>query len=192
MSNPEKNQSKYSVPLYHLELVRDKNLHYRSVDKIEAAAEVFHELLDDSPVEKLAVIHCNTVMQMIAAEVLAVGSLEMVSASMADVFRSAILHNAPVIWLAHNHVSGPAYPSPMDYRYTLKAVEASILLEIHLQDHLVISLGTHWSIKSHQNEMNSEIKRMDTEDTLRELANKLIGYTPHGLPLMLPKLPPLR
>ena len=50
----------HMVPLYHLELVRERDIKYRKILTIEAAAEIFHEMLDSSPVEKMAVLHVGS------------------------------------------------------------------------------------------------------------------------------------
>ncbi|HEY5268152.1 MAG TPA: JAB domain-containing protein [Candidatus Saccharimonadales bacterium] len=141
------------VPLYHLELVRERDIEYKDVLPIENAAAVFHSMLDSSPVEKLAVIHTNTQMKMIGAEIVAIGSLEKVSAQMCDIFKGAIQNNAYSIWLAHNHVDGNVQASSQDYLFTQRVIEASRLLGVALYDHLVIAPGKCFSIWNHQEEM---------------------------------------
>lgn len=163
----------HMVPLYHLELVREKDIPYRSVSSKEAAAEVFHEMLDSSPVEKLAVIYVNSSGKMIGAEYIAIGGLEMVQASMSEIFRGAIKANAPGIWLAHNHVDGNVIPSLPDYRFTLAAVDSATLLQINLIDHLVVGPGAYWSIKDHQDEMTSVLLSNKGPDLIQGLKKLL-------------------
>jgi DNA repair protein RadC len=149
----------FMVPLYHLELVRERDIPYRSLEKTEAAAEVFHTMLDSSPVEKLAMIHCNSGMDMIGAEIVAIGSMESVGTTMGDLFKGAVRNNAAVVYVAHNHVDGRVRPSLPDYRFTQKAMRAASLLEIILHDHLVIGPGAHYSIYDHRDEMEEELRR---------------------------------
>jgi len=153
--------TQHIVPLYRLELIREKDLPYRSVTSIEAAAEVFHEMLDSSPVEKLAVIHCNSSLQMIGAELIAVGSIERVSAVPADIFRGALRNNAATIWMAHNHVDGNVKASLPDYMFTERALKAAEILEIGLEDHLVIGPGAHYSIRQHSTELALEVRQKE-------------------------------
>lgn len=162
------------VPLYHLELVREKDLPYTKVLREEAAAEIFHQMLDSAPVEKLAVIHCNSGMEMIGAEVVAIGSIERVGAAMGDLFKGAIRNNAPVVWIAHNHVDGNVQASMPDYTYTLKAVQAGQLLGIRLHDHLVIGPGAHFSIFKNRVELERNLRNLERE----EFRKRLLGLLP--------------
>lgn len=166
----------HMVPLYHLELVREKDIPYTSVDNEWAAAEVFHQMLDNSPLEKMAVIHCTSGMKMIGAEVVAIGGMESVGAAMADLYKGAIRSNAPVIWLAHNHPDGVVQASLPDYSYTLKAVAAGTLLGIRLHDHLVIGPGAHYSIFAHRAELDKNLRELE----IQALQKRLLGGLPGG------------
>lgn len=163
------------VPLYHLELVRDKDLNYRDAKTIVAAAEIFHEMLDSSPVEKLAVIYVNLGGKMIGAEYVAMGSLEKVSADMSDLFRGAIKIGSAHIWLAHNHVDGDVRPSLPDYRFTMAAVAAGKILNIEIMDHLVVGPGAYHSINRNQNEMSRALERDMHAIRISELSRQA-GY----------------
>lgn len=167
------NKVEYIVPLYRLELVREKDIPYRSVKRSAAAVEIFHEMLDSSPVEKMACIHCNSSLNMIGAEIVAMGSVEKVSAMMADLFRGAIRNNASHVWIAHNHVDGNVRASMADYRYTITAANASILLDIALEDHFVIGPNAHYSIREHQAELEAEYQQMKRSDVLKFLQGML-------------------
>lgn len=163
------------VPLYHLELVREKDLPYTNVSAEDAAAEVFHQMLDSAPVEKMACIHCTSGMSMIGAEVVAIGGMERVGAAMSDLFKGAIRNNAAAIWLAHNHVDGDVRASMPDYTYTLKAVAAGQLLGIRLHDHLVIGPGAHYSIFGHRDELERNLRLLETEALKKKLFGALAG-----------------
>lgn len=179
---------KHIVPLYRLELVREKDLSYGSVIKIEAAAEVFHAMLDSSHVEKLAMIHLNSGGEMIGAELIAMGSLEQVGTTMAEMFKGALLNNAASVWVAHNHVDGNVTPSDPDIRFTERVQAASKLLDIRLEDHLVIAPGKHYSIRSNMRTLQN---RMFSESKDRIMKLLLGGLAPLPLPRdPLPALPP--
>jgi DNA repair protein RadC len=154
----------FMVPLYHLELVREKDIPYTSLVKKEAAIEVFHAMLDSAPVEKLAMIHCNSGLDMIGAEIVAIGSMEQVGTAMSDLFKGAVRNNAACVYLSHNHVDGRVHASLPDYRFTLKAVTASKLLEIVLIDHIVVGPGGHYSIIEHQYEMEDELRAWEAKE----------------------------
>lgn len=164
------------VPLYHLELVREKDIPYTALKTIEAAAEVFHTILDSSPVEKLAVIHCNSSLEMIGAEIVAIGSLEMVAAVPVDVFRGAIRNNAASIWVSHNHVDGNVKASISDYLFTERLLKAAQILDIRVEDHLVVGPGAHYSIRDHARELELETIKKERE----ALNSRLGGGGPVG------------
>ena len=159
--------------MYHLELVREKDIAYKDVLPIENAATIFHEMLDSSPVEKLAVIHCNTQMKMIGAEIVAVGAIDKVGANMCDIFRGAIRNNAHSIWLAHNHVDGNVQASPQDYVFTQKVVESGILLGIGLYDHLVIAPEKFFSIWDHPDEMKRACDKYKADLLYKQMTDSL-------------------
>ena len=168
----------HTVPLYQLELVRSTNLPYKSVNRIDAAAEVFHEMLDRSPVEKMAVIHCNSGGDMIGAEYVAHGGMEAVGAAMADMFRGAIRNNAASIWFAHNHVDGRTNASPQDFGYALRVFDAGAMLGIRVNDHLVVGPGSYYSCLSHPADFQRGIRELELQ-LLRNRAaagfNKFLG-----------------
>lgn len=150
--------TQFMVPMYHLELVREKDIPYKKIHKIEDAAEVFHSMLDSSHVEKMAVIHCNSSGEMIGAEVIAVGSLETVSADMSDLFKGAIKNNAASIFMAHNHPTGSVKASVPDFLFTEKVLAASEIMGIRVDDHLVIVPGKHYSLREHADEMQDAVR----------------------------------
>ena len=164
----------FMVPLYRLELVRSGEVPYRSVDKAEAAAEVFHSMLDSSHVEKLALLHCNSGGDLIGAEIAAIGSLEQVGTTMADLFKGAVKNNAAQVWLAHNHVDGRVEASLPDYKFTMTALDAADILEIRLVDHLVIGPGAHYSIFQHRKELAEKVRAFERE----QLKKSLLGFLP--------------
>jgi DNA repair protein RadC len=138
---------KNSIPLYHLELVRDRNLPYRKLSKVEDAVQIFHDLLDRSPIEQVAVIYVDSSSHIVGAEIVAMGQLTKVSISMREIFRGAIVASVPAIILGHNHPSGDPSPSAQDIAITQAASYSARLLEIQLWDHIIVSPdGRHTSM----------------------------------------------
>jgi DNA repair protein RadC len=62
----------------------------------------------------------------------------------AEVFREAVIENAPQIIVVHNHPSGDPVPSPEDVQVTRSIVQAGKLLEITVLDHIVIGAQGRW------------------------------------------------
>ena len=172
----------FIVPLYHLELVREKDIQYKDVLQLEAVAEVFHEMLDNSPVEKLAIIHANTQMKMIGAEIVAIGSLDRVGANMCDIFKGAIRNNAHTIYMAHNHVDGNVQASPQDYLFTQRVIEAGMIMSIPLFDHLVIAPEKYFSIWNHPEEMRMHVDKFKKDMIYKQMMDSLgkLKGSPYG------------
>jgi DNA repair protein RadC len=66
---------------------------------------------------------------------------------MAELFRDAVVANAPAIVLVHNHPSGDPQPSDDDVRITKEAAAAAKLLNIDLLDHVIVGQGRFVSLK---------------------------------------------
>jgi len=61
------------------------------------------------------------------------------------VFKIALDNNATSIILGHNHPSGAVSPSEADCRITKKIVEAGLLLEVTVLDHLIVGEDNYYS-----------------------------------------------
>jgi DNA repair protein RadC len=75
------------------------------------------------------------------------GSVNSSQVRIGEVFRQAIIDNAPAIVVAHNHPSGDPTPSPDDIVVTRALVQGGKLLDIQVLDHIVISNGRYVSLK---------------------------------------------
>jgi len=75
------------------------------------------------------------------------GNISTAVVRMAELFREAIIANAPAIVLVHNHPSGEPDPSDQDMHLTKEAAEAAQRLGIQLLDHVVIGQGRVSSLK---------------------------------------------
>jgi len=75
------------------------------------------------------------------------GSIASTQIRIAEVFRQAIIENAPAIVLGHNHPSSDVSPSPDDVAVTRVIVQAGKLLEIDVVDHIIVSNCAFVSLK---------------------------------------------
>ena len=62
------------------------------------------------------------------------------------IMQGALLANASVIILAHNHPSGNLNPSLEDRKLTEQVAEASKLFEIRVLDHLIVTSESFYSL----------------------------------------------
>ena len=97
--------------------------------------------------EQLRVLLLNTKNKVIGQRTIYQGNVAQAIVRPAEVFRPAIIENAPRIIIAHNHPSGDPTPSPEDRELTRDLIAAGNLLDIQALDHLVIGRGCFVSIK---------------------------------------------
>jgi DNA repair protein RadC len=75
---------------------------------------------------------------LIAAPILACGSLTELALRPREVVRTALAHNASAIIVAHNHVSGHLQPSVADREFTATLRQALALVDVRLLDHFIV------------------------------------------------------
>ena len=97
--------------------------------------------------EQLRVLLLDSKNQVVGQRVVYQGNVNASMVRAAEVFRPAVVENAPHIIIAHNHPSRDATPSPEDVAITKTLVEAGKLLDIELLDHVVIGGDRAVSLK---------------------------------------------
>lgn len=75
------------------------------------------------------------------------GGSNIVSLRPAEVFREAIILDAPSVILVHNHPSGDPKPSPQDISTTRAFIAAGKILDLEVEDHVVIGTNSWVSMK---------------------------------------------
>jgi DNA repair protein RadC len=98
-----------------------------------AQAEIAH-----IPQEVLLVILRDVRGNLIHLEQVSVGTLSQVLVHPREVFYPAVRYKAYSLIIAHNHPSGDPKPSPSDLELTRSLVQASQVMSIRLDDHLII------------------------------------------------------
>lgn len=79
--------------------------------------------------------------------VITVGTLNNTPVHPREVFAPAIRHHAASVILVHNHPSGDPTPSPQDFEVTDSLIEASRLMSIPINDHLIVGAGKYVSLR---------------------------------------------
>ena len=105
---------------------------------VDEAYKLLWDEFKDVDREVTIVLSLDVCLRPVNYSVVSVGSLHRSEASLANIYKAAILSNAAFIVLAHNHPSGDPEPSENDYVITGKVKEAGELLGIPLLDHIVI------------------------------------------------------
>ena len=104
-------------------------------------------MLDHEPCEVFVVIFLNTKHQLLSFHEVSRGTLDSTLVHPREVFKAALLTNAAVIVLAHNHPSGDPSPSPDDEVLTLRLKAAGEVLGVDVVDHVIVADGRHYSFK---------------------------------------------
>ena len=84
---------------------------------------------------------------LIGVETVYIGSINYITISPKDIFKSAILANACSIVLCHNHPSGELTPSNEDINITKNLFDAGELMGIKVLDHIIVSDKGYKSLK---------------------------------------------
>lgn len=83
----------------------------------------------------------DTKNQLLASELIAVGSLDASLVHPREIFKAAVRYSAAAVILLHNHPSGDPTPSEADINCTRRLVEAGRVLGIGILDHIIIGDG---------------------------------------------------
>lgn len=97
--------------------------------------------------EHLLAFFLNARHQMIAKEIISIGTLTASLAHPREIFAPAIGKAAAGVILVHNHPSGDPSPSDEDIRLTKRIVQAGYIMGIDLLDHLIIAENGCYSFK---------------------------------------------
>lgn len=110
-----------------------------------------YKLLSDElrllPQEIFKVVILNTKNEIIRVETITIGTLNTNIIHPRELFRPAIRANANTILLVHNHPSGDPEPSKEDILITKKLIDASRVVDIEIEDHIVIGDGRFVSMR---------------------------------------------
>lgn len=104
-----------------------------------------HPLLQDLDVEQFWALYLNQHFRLIKKVRIAHGGISEVSVDLRIIMREAVLCNATVIAVCHNHPSGNLIPSKADDALTQSLRNACTLMRLHFMDHVIITDGQYYS-----------------------------------------------
>lgn len=104
-----------------------------------------HPLLQDCDVEEFWVLLLNQNHRLIRKIRISHGGITEVAVDIRIIMREAVLANATILAVCHNHPSGNLRPSEMDNQLTSSLQKACQVMRIHLQDHVIITDGAYYS-----------------------------------------------
>ena len=104
-----------------------------------------HPLLQDSDVEEFWLLLMNQNFRLIKQVRISHGGITETAVDIRIIMREAVLANATIIAVCHNHPSGNLRPSQHDNDLTAQLQQACKLMRIHFMDHIIITDGLYFS-----------------------------------------------
>lgn len=106
-----------------------------------------HSLLQDQPVEEAWALLMNHHYKLIKAIRLSHGGFTETCVDVRVMLKEALLSNATIMALCHNHPSNNARPSRQDDQLTNQVKNACDTMRIHFVDHVIVTDGKYYSYR---------------------------------------------
>ena len=116
--------------------------------KLNTATKVYnhmHPVMQDLDVEEFWILLLNQNYQLIKKVRISHGGITETAVDMRLIIREAVLANATILAVCHNHPSGNLTPSRADYELTTSIQRACSLMRIHFMDHVIVTDGLYYS-----------------------------------------------
>ena len=106
-----------------------------------------HPVMQDLDVEEFWILLMNQNFRLIKKLRIAHGGISEVSVDVRIIIREAVLCNATILAVCHNHPSGSLRPSQADNDLTKSIQRACNVMRIKFMDHVIITDGSYYSYK---------------------------------------------
>ena len=106
---------------------------------------LMHPILQDCDVEDFWVLLMNQNHRLIKKLRVSHGGITEVAVDIRIILREAVVHNATMIAVCHNHPSGNLRPSEADNNLTAALNQACHVMRLKLLDHVIITDGDYFS-----------------------------------------------
>ena len=116
--------------------------------KLDSALSIYqemHPVMQDLDVEEGWVLMMNQNFKLIKKMCISRGGLTETAIDVRVIMKHAIMSNATVVALCHNHPSGGLRPSRFDDSLTDKVKEACKLMRLFFLDHVIVTDGGYYS-----------------------------------------------
>jgi DNA repair protein RadC len=104
-----------------------------------------HPVMQDMDTEEFWALYLNQNFRLIKKARIAHGGISEVSVDVRIVMREAVLCNATVLVVCHNHPSGSIRPSQSDISLTQSIKRACEVMRLKLLDHIIVADGQYYS-----------------------------------------------
>lgn len=119
----------------------------KRIDSALSIYEYMHPRMQDLATEQAWVLLLNQNLKLIKSVHISTGGISETAVDVRVILREALLCNATVLALCHNHPSNNATPSGDDNRLTQRVQKACDTMRIYFLDHVVITDGDYYSYK---------------------------------------------
>ena len=109
--------------------------------------EYMHPKMQDLDVEEAWIILMNQNYKLIKAIRISHGGISETAVDIRIIMKEAILRNATVLALIHNHPSNNPNPSRQDDRLTERVMKACDIMRIYFLDHVIVTDGVYYSYR---------------------------------------------
>jgi len=117
----------------------------KRIDSANAIYELMHPKMQDLDTEEAWILLMNQNFRLIKFLRISHGGITETAVDVRIILKEALLCNATVVALCHNHPSNNASPSKDDDRLTEKVKKACDIMRLYLLDHLIITDGAYYS-----------------------------------------------
>jgi DNA repair protein RadC len=118
-----------------------------SIDSSSAVYNYLHPRMQFLDTEEFWILLMNNSFKLLKAERIGQGGLTDTAADIRIMMREAVLNNATVMAVAHNHPSGTLRPSSQDDRLTDRIKKACEIMRVHFLDHVIVTDGGYYSYR---------------------------------------------
>ena len=116
--------------------------------KLDTATKIYNEMhpqMQDLDVEEFWILLLNQNHRLIKKVRISHGGITETSVDIRIIIREAVLANATILAVCHNHPSGNLSPSKADEELTRSIRRACDVMRIHFMDHVIITDGQYYS-----------------------------------------------
>jgi DNA repair protein RadC len=103
--------------------------------------------MQDLDVEEAWVVLLSHNYKLIKAERISRGGITETAVDVRLIVKSAVLNNATIVALVHNHPSNNTRPSKDDDRLTERVKKACEVMRLYMLDHVIVTDGAYYSYR---------------------------------------------
>lgn len=118
--------------------------------KLETATKIYrymHPVMQDLDTEEFWILLLNQDYKLIRHMKIAHGGISEVTVDIRIIMREAVLANATILVVCHNHPSGSIHPSRNDNELTQSIKMACKVMRIKFMDHVIVADGHYYSYR---------------------------------------------